>query len=53
MTEGILIQPSLQSLEFLSCEAYDQLIALIEAAKLPLLVVYEFAVLPFLHCRVN
>ena len=47
MTEGILMQPSLQSLKLSSYEAYDQQIAQAFGAESPWLAMYEFVVLSF------
>ena len=53
MTEGILIQPSLQSLKLLSCEAYDQRIAQAFGAESQWLAMYEFVVLLSQHFCAN
>jgi hypothetical protein len=53
MTEGILTQPSLQSLQLSSCEAYDQWTAQAFGAESPWLATYEFAVLSSQHCHAD
>jgi hypothetical protein len=53
MTEGILTQPSLQSLKLSSCEAYDQRTTQAFGGESPWLATYEFAVLSSQHCCVD